>query len=419
MTGIDRTTTRGEPPDTLDADAVRAALLADTDLDPAHAARLRAESRRSRAHVEQRLITSGHLSAGDAPHPPRPEGDAGVAPVEDVDAWRDLDGLVDDHADLLERIDTLHERRLRSPSPRERQASTRVLAEALHRIVEGYDVEIALPSGLVGAMRRGDEWIGRALRRGADLVPRPMKMLRWWARYGRWVRLTLALVAGALLASGAFLAGAVVVTVRSVVSTVLFSADLQDGRSDRVLGYDPGWAACVCTHLGDAAVLVGLGFGLTLAGHGLWGAVTAFVALFALLGTMLRVASGHHGFRLERLWVDRVVVVVGQAGAALGAAFSPSSQPGTVAGVPLVRMAVAGIALIGVGEMVRTVYWAFRRRQLFRHRPRAGDVSVDEMLVAHTSDAVVVNIPRHRPRTRVLDEAPAASPSLRVVGGEP
>jgi hypothetical protein len=418
MTGTDRTTIRGEPPDTLDADEIRDELVADTDLDPTHAARLRAESRRTRAHIEQRLATSGHLSAGDPPHRPRPDGDTGAGRVENVDAWRDLDGLVDDHAGLLEHIDTLHERRLRSPSPRERQASTRVLAEALHRIVEGYDVEIAPPRGLVGAMRRGDERIGEVLRRGADLVPRPLSVLRWWARYGRWVRLALALAAGALLASGAFLAGSVVVTARSVLSTALFAADLQEGRSDRVLGYDPGWAACVCTHLGDAAVLTGLGLGLSLAGHGLWGAATAFVALFALLGTMLRVASGHHGFRLERLWVDRVVTTVGQAGAALGAAFSASGQPGTVAGVPLVRVAVAGIALIGLGEMVRTVYWAFRRRQLFRHRPRAGDVSVDEMLVAHTSDAVVVNIPRRSPRTRVLDEARVSSRSLRVVGGE-
>ena len=55
--------------------------------------------------------------------------------------------MLDDHVDLLEHIDALHDRRLRSASPRERHAATRVLAEALHRIVDGYDVEIEPPNG--------------------------------------------------------------------------------------------------------------------------------------------------------------------------------------------------------------------------------------------------------------------------------
>jgi hypothetical protein len=418
-----RTPTRGEPPSSPDADEARAELLADTGLDAAHAARLRDESRRTRPRIERRLVTSGHLSPEGAPrtscHDGHPTDDGGedVAPVEEVDAWRDLDGLQLEHVDLLERIDAVHERRLRSPSVRERQASTRVLAEALRRIVDGYDVELVPPRGLVGAMRRADGLVGGMLGRSADVVPRPPCVLRWWARYGRWVRLALALVAGALLAIGAFTVGAVVVVARSVLSTVLFSVDLPEGRSARVLGYDPGWAASVVTHLGDAALLVGLGLGLSLVGHGLWGAVTAFVALFALLGTMLRVASGHHGFRLERLWIDRVVVTVGLAGAALGAALSGQGEPGTVGGVPLVRLAVGGIALVGLCEMVRTVYWAFCRRRLFRRYPSTGDVSVDDVMVAHTSDAVVMNIPRRGLRTRVLDEPAAGSPSLRVVGG--
>jgi hypothetical protein len=44
-------------------------------------------------------------------------------------------------------------------------------------------------------------------------------------------------------------------------------------------------------------------------------------------------------------------------------------------------------------------------------------VSVDDVMVAHTSDAVVMNIPRRGLRTRVLDEPATGSPSLRVVGG--
>ena len=77
--------------------------------------------------------------------------------------------------------------------------------------------------------------------------------------------------------------------------------------------------------------------GLHLGGHSGWGAATAFAALFSLLATMLRVGSGHHGFRLGRLWVDRVVVTVALAAATAGVAVSEPGGPGVVGGFTFSR----------------------------------------------------------------------------------
>ncbi|HKY68927.1 MAG TPA: hypothetical protein VJM49_21235, partial [Acidimicrobiales bacterium] len=164
MRATDRRTTAAVPgdPDDPDPDVARAALLADTGLDRALAGRLREESRRTRVRVERHLVTSGHLGEDGTPRPSGPEGDVPTA-VDDVDAWRDLGEMLDEHVELLDRIDALHERRLRSHSARERQASTRVLAEALHRIVDGYGVEVAEPPGVMAAGQRADAWLGRAL----------------------------------------------------------------------------------------------------------------------------------------------------------------------------------------------------------------------------------------------------------------
>lgn len=196
------------------------------------------------------------------------------------------------------------------------------------------------------------------------------------------------------------------VAVRCVLATVLFS-HLPDARPGRVLGYDPAWAACVCTHLGDAAVPAGLGLGPHLHGHSGWGAATAFAARFTLLATMLRVASGHHGFRLQRLWVDRTLVTPG-----LGAAAVAGAEGARGVGVPLTVAAVAVAAGVGVVEIARTVSWALRRRRLFRHEPRTEVGPVPDVLVARTGDAVVMNVAHHGPRPRVL--TPRATATRRA-----
>ena len=422
MTATDHTAAavaRGEPPDDPDPDATRTLLASDVGIDGAVAARLREESRRTRARIEHRLVTAGHLLEDGTVVPTGAPPDGS----ETVDAWRDLTDMLDHDVDLLEHIDALHERRLRSASPRERRAATRVLAEALHRIVDGYDVEIEPPHRPVMAARSADEWLGRMLGRAAVGGRRPQGSVNWWARNGRWTRLGLALTAALLLAVGAAVAAALVVAVRSALSVTLFAPEAPDGRPVRVLGYDPAWAAFVCTHLGDAAIVAGLGLGLYLAGHPAWGAVTAFAALFSLVASMLRIASGHHGFRLPRLWLDRAITTAALTAATAGAALADPGGPGVVRGIPAAVVAVAAVVLVGVVEIGRTVYYAFRRRRLFRQVAAAETGTVPDVLVARTGDGLVMNISRLDAHRRIVDHPSARSapsaPRLRVVGEWP
>jgi hypothetical protein len=424
MTAADRTAalaaaTQGEHPVEPDPEPplahVAAALpAAGADLDPtldrATAARLRDEARRSRPRIVRRLAESGHLAEAT--------GGGGVgdpaAPVP-VDQLRNLSGRLDENIAFFEHIDALHERRLHSPSPRERQVATRALAEALHRVVAGYQVDARPPHRAVLWARRLDEGLGRLYVRAAGRGPRRQGASRWWARDGRWARLALALVACVLLAGNLMAGGAVAVTTRSLLSGVLYVPAPPVGRRRRLLGYDPGWASCVCTHLGDAAIVVGLGVGLHLGGHTSWGIVTVCAALFRLIATILRVASGQHGFRMPRLWLDRAVTAVVLPAATVGAATVPPEGPGTVAGVPVAAAAVGAVVAIGVVEVARTLYYALCRRRLFRHAAAAEGGLVPDAIVAHTADGIVVNLQRAVGRPHVFDFG-AEGPHLRVVG---
>jgi hypothetical protein len=243
----------------------------------------------------------------------------------------------------------------------------------------------------------------------------------WWTRNGRWTRLGLALGAALLLGAQATVAAAVVVAVRSVLSVALFAPEVPEGRPGRVLGYDPAWAASVCTHLGDAAIVAGLGLGLALDGHPGWAVVTAFAALFSLVASMLRVASGHHGFRLPRLWIDRTVTTAALTAAAGAAALTDPGGPGLVGGVPAAVVVVAAVVAVGVVEIGRTLYYAFRRRRLFRQVAAAESGAAPDVLVARTGDALVMNISRLDAHRRVFDHQPGVrrEPRLRVVADEP
>lgn len=442
MTAADRTAAlaaaaRGEPPGEPDLEPPHAHVTAalprrvdgaprcraggdesaaalDPTLDRATAARLRDEARRSRPRIERRLAEAGHLPpaggggvAGD-PAPPVP----GPVPVDQV---RNLSGRLDENIAFFEHIDALHERRLHSPSPRERQVATRALAEALHRVVAGYQVDAHPPHRSVLWARRLDEGLGRLYARAACRGPHRQGASRWWARDGRWVRLVLALAACVLLSGNLMVAGALAVTARSLLSGVLYVPAPPVGRRRRLLGYDPGWASCVCTHLGDAAIIVGLGVGLHLGGHTAWGVVTVSAALFRLIATMLRVASGQHGFRMPRLWLDRAVTALVLPSATIGAATIPPEGPGTVAGVPVAAAAVGAVVAIGAVEVARTVYFALCRRRLFRHAAAAEGGLVPDAIVAHTADGIVVNLQRAAVRPHVFDLG-ADGPHLRVVG---
>ncbi len=368
----------------------------DTRLDGATAARLRDESRRTRARIARRLADAGHHpAAAAAAEAPRPDS---------VDQWRDLGGLLDENVDFLEHIDGLHERRLGSPSPRERQAATRALAEALYRIVDGYWVDDGPPHRPVRAIRAIDDTVGRAYPRLSRLGPHPRPGARLWARAGRWIRLGLALAAALALVEGQVAWGAAAVVVRAVLSLAFLVEQPPESPRRRLLGYNTQWASCVCTHVGDAAILAGLGIGLHLDGRTAWGAAATFAALFGVTATMTRVAASSQGFRLPRMFIDRAAKAVALPLATVGAAvFAPAGLAG---GVPAVVAATVVVSAVALSDLARVVYWALRRRRLFRRVAAAGGGLVPDVIVAHTSDALVMNITRSDPRPTVFGGGP-------------
>jgi hypothetical protein len=439
MTSTDRTAAvaavvaRDEPPDDPDpdphvlapdiavADVAGDALTdrpselvdVDTRLDGATAARLRDESRRSRARIARRLADARHHpSAGGVVEP---VVDAGTTLADDppdrdgrpdrVDEWRDLGGLLDENVEFLEHIDGLHERRLASPSPRERQAATRALAEALYRIVDGYWVDDGPPHRPVRVVRTLDDTVGRAYARLARRRAGAGRAARTWARVGRWVRLGLAVAAASALAEGLVAWGAAAVVLRALLSLALVVEETPESPRRRLLGYNTQWAPCVCTHVGDAAILAGLGIGLQLDGRTAWGAATAFAALFGVTATMTRVAASSQGFRLPRMFVDRAAKAVALPVATVGAAlFAPGGLAG---GVPVAAVAVVVVSAVALSDLARVVYWALRRRRLFRRVAAAGGGLVPDVIVAHTSDALVMNITRSDPRPTVFGDGGA------------
>jgi hypothetical protein len=384
----------------------------DTGLEEATIARLRVQARRTRPRIERRLADAGFLPAASAAR----AGDDGQ---RDLDWRRDLDGRLDEHVAFLEQIDALHDRRLRSPSPRERQAATRALAEAMYRIVDGYWVDDGPPHRPVQAVRRLDDAVGRAYARLAVAWARPAWATRTWARTGRWVRLALAGAAALALAQGLLAWGAVAVVVRAVLSLAFVVTGPPESPRRRLLGYNAQWASCVCTHIGDAAVLAASGLALHAAGRPAWGALTGFAALFGLTATMTRVAASSQGFRLPRMYLDRLAKAVALPVAAVGAAVS--APTGVAEGVPAALAAVVVVIAVALSDLVRIVYWAVRRRRLFRRVGAAGGGLVPDVIVARTSDALVMNITRAEPRATVFDGRPdgAGERYLRAVGDAP
>jgi hypothetical protein len=389
----------------------------DTRLDRVTAARLRDQARRTRHRVERRLADAGHLPVTDH-RAGLPGSEVEAARPDNVDERRDLGGRLDENVAFFEHIDALHERRLHSPSPRERQVATRALAEALHRVVAGYRVDDEPPHRPVMAARRADEWLGRAYARLAGRGPHRQAATRWWSRDGRWVRLGLAVVACVLLSENHLVAAALAVTARSALSVALYAPAPPVGPRRRLLGYDPQWASCVCTHLGDAAIVTGLGLGLHLGGHTEWGVATVFAALFGLIATMIRMASGHHGFRMPRLWIDRAVTTVVLPTAVVAAAVVAPQGPGTVRGVPVAASVAVVVSAIGVVEICRTFYFALCRRRLFRRAAAAEGGLVPDAIVAHTADGIVVNLSRDTVRPPVFDPG-ADDRHLHAVGDGP
>jgi hypothetical protein len=394
--------TGAQPDDPLpDAGAWR--RQADPRLGPRDIARLQADARRSHDRIAQRLTSAGLAPGAD------------TTGVPDIDARRDLDAALEVDVDTLQRIDELHDRRMRSASPRERQHATTVLAEALHRIVDGYQVGDPPPSRLVRALRRADDAVRRAYAR-ITLFDADTPVVAWWEPVSRWVLLALAACASVLLAGGHVVGAAALVAARVTLAAVTAPPAPSATTWRRLIGYNPDWASSVCSHAGDALILAGLAAGLHAGGRPLWAALTMGAALFGLLATVSRIAAREQGLRLPRLWIERAAKDVALTGAAAAAAVTTSRGLGSAS--PFTLVAPAVVVAMGVAELVRTAYYARRRRHLLSRAATAsgtGDL-VPNAIVVSTGDAIVVNLRRSGSRAPIFpDHRDAAGPRLRVI----
>jgi hypothetical protein len=394
--------TGAQPDDPLpDASAWR--HQADPRLDPGDVARLQAAARRSHNRIARRLTSAGLAPGAD------------VAGVPDIDARRDLDAALEVDVDTLQRIDELHDRRMRSASPRERQHATTVLAEALHRIVDGYQVGDPPPSRVVRGLRRADDAVRRAYAR-VTVFDADTPVVAWWEPVSRWVLLALAGCGAVLLAGGHVVGAAAVVTGRVALAAVTAAPAPSATTWRRLIGYNPDWASSVCSHAGDALILAGLAAALHAGGRPVWAALTMGAALFGLLATVSRIAAREQGLRLPRLWIERAAKDLALTGAAAAAAITMSGGPGSAS--PFTLVAPAVVAAMGIAELVRTAYYARRRRHLLSRAATAsgtGDL-VPNAIVVSTGDAIVVNLRRTGSRAPIFpDHRDAAGPSLRVI----
>jgi hypothetical protein len=394
--------TGGQPDDPLpDANAWR--RRADPRLDPRDVARLQAAAVSGHDRKAQRLTSAGLTPDTDA---------AGVA---HIDARRDLDAALEVDVDTLQRIDELHSRRMRSASPRERQHATTVLAEALHRIVDGYQVGDPPPSRVVRGLRRGDDAVRRAYAR-LTVFDADTPVVASWEPVCRWMLLALAACGAALLAGGHVAGAAVVVAARVTLAAVTAPPAPSATTWRRLIGYNPDWASSVCSHAGDALILAGLAAGLHAGGRPLWAALTMGAALFGLLATVSRIAAREQGLRLPRLWIERAAKDLALTGAAAAAAITASSGLGSAS--PFTLVAPAVVAAMGVAELVRTAYYARRRRHLLSRAATAGGTGdlVPNAIVVSTGDAIVVNLRRAERRPSMFpDQAVDARRRLRVI----
>jgi hypothetical protein len=402
--GTETAESTGAQPDDPLPDAHAWRRQADPRLDARDVARLRTAARESRERIAQRLAPTGRV----------PEAEA-AASVPDLDARRDLDAALEADVDTLQRIDELHARRMRSASPRERQHATTVLAEALHRIVDGYQVGDPRPSRLVRWLRRVDDRVRRAYARLTVFDDRT-QAVAWWEPVSRWVLLALAACGAVLLAGGHVVGAAVVVGARVTMAAVTAPPAPSATTWRRLIGYNPDWASSVCSHAGDALVLAGLSAGLHAGGRPLWAVLTMGAALFGLLATVGRIAAREQGLRLPRLWIERAAKDLALTGAVAAAAVTTSRGLGSAS--PFMLVAPAVVAAMGVAELIRTAYYARRRRHLLSRAATAsgsGDL-VPNAIVVSTGDAIVVNLRRSGSRAPIFpDHRDAGGPRLRVI----
>jgi hypothetical protein len=378
---------------------------ADPRLDARDVARLQAAAGPSRQRIAHRLAATGLV----------PEA-GGAERVPDVDARRDLDAALEVDVDTLHRIDELHARRMRSASPRERQHATTVLAEALHRIVDGYQVGDPPPSRLVRWLRGVEDRV-RGVYGRLTVFDDQSPVAAWWEPLSRWVLLVLATAGAMLLAGGYVVAAAVLIGARVTVAAVTAPPAPSVSTWRRLIGYNPDWASSVCSHAADALILAGLAAGLHAGGRSAWAALTMGAALFGLLATVSRIAAREQGLRLPRLWIERAAKDVALTGAVVAAAVTATHGLGSAS--PLALVAPGVVAAMGIVELTRTAYYARRRRRLLSRAAASGGTGdlVPNAIVVTTGDAIVVNLRRSGLRPPIFPDSSrgGGGPALRVV----
>src|SRR5262245_9481604 len=377
---------------------------ADPRLDGRDVARLQAAAGQSRERIAQRVAAAGLVPDAE-----------GAARIPELDAQRDLDAALEADVETLQRIDGLHARRMRSASPRERQHATTVLAEALHRIVDGYQVGDPPPSRLLRCLRSVDDRVRRAYGR-LTVFDDQSPVAAWWEPLSRWVLLALATAGAALLAGGYVVVAAVLIGTRVTLAAVTAPPAPSASTWRRLIGYNPDWASSVCSHAADALILAGLAAGLHAGGRLSWAALTMAAALFGLLATVSRIAAREQGLRLPRLWIERAAKDVALTGAVVAAAITAGHGLGSASPVTLVAPAVVGAA--GIVELTRTAYYARRRRRLLSRAAASGDTGdmVPNAIVVTTGDAIVVNLRRSGRRPGIFPERRGGGgPYLRMV----
>jgi hypothetical protein len=385
-------------PDDPIPDATAWRRYADPKLDTHDISRLQEAARQSGERITQRLTSAGLV----------PSGSSGVP---DLDARRDVDAALDIDADTLERIDELHDRR-RSASPRERQRATTVLAEALHRIVDGYAVGRPPDNRLVRAMRRVEVATARVYAR-LTVFQEWSPRADWWESRGRWLLFALATAGALLVALGHVGAAAAIVISRTLIAATTAEPQKPPSTWRQFVGVNPDLGSSVCRYAGDALLLGGMAIGLQLHDRPVWAAVTVGAALLGLLATTSRLVASCQGLRMPQLWIERATKDLAFSGALLAAVLV--GRGGIDGVVPVQALAAVAVGASGVGELIRDAYYGRRRRQLLTSASVA-DRSVPNAIVVTTSDAIVVNLCRQGPRAPIFpDRGVDGGPHLHIV----
>lgn len=113
------------------------------------------------------------------------------------------------------------------------------------------------------------------------------------------------------------------------------------------------WRSCVVGHICDFSTLLAIAGCLMVGDRTAWGVGVGLVVVFAMFGTLLRVAAVQEGIVLRRLLLERVLRT---GSLLLGLMLAALLQPTTpTASVPVIAIAAIGTGLYACGEVARVL----------------------------------------------------------------